>query len=179
MRVVFVRRATQLSSSSPKRCSGKRCSCGDNTPGITHGSGGSTTSRSRESVTRRFCLKENSCRYAGTHVEHVSRFTPSCLTSLRPKPFDYPAGCRTIAGDHLPSGSSLATFSFEHPPGMYSTLLQLPSWLARNLNDHRWLRGPAVPPFRKAWLASCSLETQSRQGTVPSGTGTIIGPLPS
>jgi hypothetical protein len=28
-------------------------------------------------------------------------------------------------------------------------------------------------------LTSCSLETQSRQGTVPSGTGTIIGRLPA
>jgi hypothetical protein len=36
-----------------------------------------------------------------------------------------------------------------------------------------------VPPFRGAWPASCSLETQSRQGTVPSGTGSIIIPFPS
>lgn len=28
--------------------------------------------------------------------------------------------------------------------------------------------------LRSAWATSCSLETQSRQGTVPSGTGTII-----
>lgn len=52
-------------------------------------------------------------------------------------------------------------------------------WLARNLGDHNWCRDPAVPPFRGAWPASCSLETQSRQGTVPSGTGTIIVPFPS
>lgn len=36
-------------------------------------------------------------------------------------------------------------------------------------------RGPANPPFQVAWPASCSLETQSRQGTVPSGTGNMVG----
>ena len=40
-----------------------------------------------------------------------------------------------------------------------------------------WKGGGSVPTRRSVRELSCSLETQSRQGTVPSGTGTIIDRL--
>lgn len=95
---------------------------------------------------------------------------------------DLPA-CLAPPGDHLPSVFHLAAFNFEHPPVRSTRLvIQLQQTAcSKPLLSTSARRGPAWPPFgdldppfRVIGLASCSLETQSRQGTVPSGTGTII-----
>ncbi len=73
-----------------------------------------------------------------------------------------------------------------NPPGPVSRTRQIDRFPLGILYDvrpspkrgsaHRWLSHSHHPEgWCPAWTTSCSLKTQSRQGTVPSGTGTIIG----